>query len=643
MLGVAVAFAAGICTGRYFGFAGMAIVMVILTVLLILSRRTSFIPLPILFMCGTLCYWAHLLKDTIATDRQGIYSGVVTRVSEGAASDILTLRIDSLDGRRISPCRSEIVVPYSAREFNEFDRLRFTGNLLAIVPHCDLPDEEDPAVSKINQGIFRSGLVLADSIRSVSEEKTLYAKMRGLNKVFLHTLMTSGLNDSSKDFIATCLLGNPDSLTAERRGEYSQSGLAHILALSGMHVAIISGILCVILMPVRMLRQRWIFPLSLTAALWCFAVMTGLSPSVVRAVIIATIFALSTVLKRKTEALNSLSVAALVMLIIDPMNLFSIGFQLSFASVGGIILFGPHFSFWQNKDINRIRFGTLVGSSIAAVLATSAITAYYFHSIPLLFLPANIIVLPLLLPVAMVSGILVCLTTALHIPDSILCFISDFTVGIIDSTAKAISSVPLASVETGEIGIVTVISTFVCLFTLKIWFSRKRKVWLAATFILGASSLYSCTMTDLPGEGTEVYFTYPDGYKAQILIRHDDSILVATDAVPGDYEHMTANIKKRYGRYMRRRHIRNIIFLPDKYTSREVVKNGKWLWVNGRTIVLIDRDGLPACTVDKLPNADYAVVSPSFHGRLTDIPRHIAADSIVTRPSRSSRVNGMRQ
>lgn len=643
MLGVAVAFAAGICTGRYFGFAGTAIVTVALTALLVFTRKMSLIPLPILFFCGTVCYWAHLPEDTIATDRQGTYSGVVLQVREGAASDILTLRIDSLNGRRISPCRSEIVVPSSAREFNEFDRLTFTASLLPVEPHSDLPDEEDPAVRKLNQGIFRSGLVLADSIHSVSKEQTLYARMRGLNKVFLHTLMTSGLNDSSKEFIATCLLGDPDSLTTEKRGEYSQSGLAHILALSGMHVAIISGILCVIFMPVRMMRQRWIFPLLLTAALWCFAVMTGLSPSVVRAVIIATIFALSTVLKRRTEALNSLSVAALAILIVDPMSLFSIGFQLSFASVGGIIMFGKHFSFWQEKDINRIRFGTLIGSSIAAVLATSVITAYYFHSIPLLFLPANIIVLPLLLPAAMISGLLVCLTTAMHIPDSILCSITDFTVGVIDTVARVISSLPFASVETGEIGIVTVITTFVCLLTLKIWLSRKRKVWLAATFMLGASSLYSCTMTYLPREGTEVYFTYPDGYKAQILIRHDDSLMVVTDAVPGDYEHMKANIKKRYGKYMRRRHISHITFLPDKYTNRDVIRNGKWLWVKGKTIVLIDRKGLPDSTPDRPPHADYAVVSPSFHGKLADIPLHISADSIVTRPSRSSRVRGMRQ
>lgn len=135
--------------------------------------------------------------------------------------------------------------------------------------------------------------------------------------------------------MAGLLLGDRGGIGDDVMEDFRDAGIMHILAVSGLHAGII---LLIVFMPLERLR----YPLRAAIALlvlWCFAAMTGLAPPVVRAALMSTLFLGGVILQRRSDPVNSLAAAALVILLIDPLALFGLSFQLSFAAVLGILLF----------------------------------------------------------------------------------------------------------------------------------------------------------------------------------------------------------------------------------------------------------------------------------------------------------------
>ncbi|MCC6758708.1 MAG: ComEC family competence protein [Candidatus Omnitrophica bacterium] len=194
---------------------------------------------------------------------------------------------------------------------------------------------------------------------------------------------------------------------------FAQTGTAHILAISGLNVGIVVAVLFLVL---RMLPGPVIVTYLLTMIfITLYVVLTGASPSVVRAGIMSVVFLTSFVIERETDSINSLSFAALLLLVIDPQNIYDIGFQLSFLSVLTIMLFYPQSMNLVKPFLNKYPNPVLkficesFAVSLAATLGVAGLIAYYFQIVTPVSLVANIFVVPLsTLALILGIGLLAC-------------------------------------------------------------------------------------------------------------------------------------------------------------------------------------------------------------------------------------------
>jgi ComEC/Rec2-like protein len=312
------------------------------------------------------------------------------------------------------------------------------------------PDSFDFARYMRHRGIVFSQYLPAESWLYVGEtpDPDLKIKAKLWQQQGKRILQKCRLSERNYTILCAMLLGDSRTIDPIVRESFSASGLSHILAVSGLHVGIIAGLLYWLFFPLRHIRLRRIhLPVTLLA-LWGYAFLTGLSASTVRATIMATFVSGGSWFRRRNVSLNALFASGFFMLLYSPSGIFQTGFQMSFLAVTGILLCQPLLEQMQRRAPNRILrylYGC-IGVSVAAQLGALPVALYYFHTLPLLFLVANLLVLPLL-PAVMGGGILLFLCQWLFGNTGILSPAVDTLLNIIMGIASFIEQLPGASIR----------------------------------------------------------------------------------------------------------------------------------------------------------------------------------------------------
>ena len=279
-----------------------------------------------------------------------------------------------------------------------------------------------------------------------------------LRERLLSLLSKSKANDQRYAVIAAMALGDKTSLSKQTRDDFNISGGAHVLALSGLHLGIIYAILS-LLFPLSG-RYKWFKQAIILIAIWAYTFMVGMGASVSRAAIMLTVLSAGTVLGRGKASLNTLSLAAIVMLSADPLSLWDTGFQLSFMAVLGILLFYPFLSgiiFIKQKTL-RIMWN-ITAVSLAAQVATAPLVMYYFGRFTCYFLLTNIITVPA--ATIIIYGVVVWLLT-MPVPaaGNVVAAVLLTVAGAMNYTLSVIASLPGASIENISIGIPQVVGMY---------------------------------------------------------------------------------------------------------------------------------------------------------------------------------------
>jgi len=192
------------------------------------------------------------------------------------------------------------------------------------------------------------------------------------------------------------LIGYKDDLDKNLVQSYSNTGVVHVIAISGLHLGIIYWLLLFITKPLKRKQTSWLRFIIIIAALWGFSFLAGAQPSVLRSAVMFTAIALSTVLDKRASIYNTLAMSAFLLLCSNPFWLWDVGFQLSYAAVLSIIVFFKpiyNWSYFPNKAVDF--FWKLISVSLAAQILTLPISVYHFHQFPFLFLFANLLAVPL--------------------------------------------------------------------------------------------------------------------------------------------------------------------------------------------------------------------------------------------------------
>ena len=212
-----------------------------------------------------------------------------------------------------------------------------------------------------------------------------------------------GIDGRELGIISALTLGYREDLDKDVRRAFSASGAMHVLAVSGLHTGIVWGIV-IWLLTIGGWRKplweekgkRWVLSMTAIVLIWVYAFVTGLSPSVMRSSLMLSFWSLSGLLDQYTSRWNPLLAAAVVILLINPLSLWSVSFQLSFAAVAGIMLIGQRM---QNSIVLKGRvlryIGGLLLVSVAAQMATIPLTLHYFGQTSNYFALTNLIVIPM--------------------------------------------------------------------------------------------------------------------------------------------------------------------------------------------------------------------------------------------------------
>ena len=250
------------------------------------------------------------------------------------------------------------------------------------------------------------GAVFLSLLLSLSIQRTAYWQERG-DSSEVSLLMELGgkgqerllepferlnLSKEEKSVLTTITLGYRKEMDREVRRRFSVTGVAHLLAVSGFHVAVVCGFLSLLFsfLPKNSFYS-WLGYLLMLCLLWGFVVITGLAASAVRAGLMLTLYLTGRVLRRMTDGYNTLAAAAFCMLVFNPLYLFDIGFQLSYLAVLSILYLQPRL---QNLIVVRnpviaIPWGWIT-VTLAAQVGTTLLCLYYFRQFSLVFLCTNL-------------------------------------------------------------------------------------------------------------------------------------------------------------------------------------------------------------------------------------------------------------
>lgn len=262
-----------------------------------------------------------------------------------------------------------------------------------------IPGEFDYASYLFRRQISGTAIVYSGYWKTVGERVPL--NMRQQANVWRGKILDCyrrwGFSGDEFAVLSALTVGYKEELSDELQETYQLAGVSHVLALSGMHVAILWGLLSWMMHPLDKRRSfRWLECLIITLLLWLFAFLVGLSASVVRAVVMCMLMTVSRAAGGRALSLNTWAIAAFFMLLYNPFYLFDVGFQLSFLAVFSILMIYPVvFHRWTVHQPALRYVWSVIAVSLAAQLGTAPLVIYYFAHFPIHFLLANLMVAPL--------------------------------------------------------------------------------------------------------------------------------------------------------------------------------------------------------------------------------------------------------
>ncbi|HSK11997.1 MAG TPA: ComEC/Rec2 family competence protein [Phnomibacter sp.] len=211
------------------------------------------------------------------------------------------------------------------------------------------------------------------------------------------TLRTYMPNGPALGVAEALLTGYRNDMDKELAWQYAGTGVAHIIAISGLHLGMIQAGLLVLLLPLTRLRQGIrLRAIIVIVCLWVFAFITGAGPSVLRSALMFSLLLFGDVIGRKGNSYNSLAASAFILLLIQPNLLFHVGFQLSYSAVLSILLFSGPISRWIQTRYRSVNKGwQMLSVTLAAQVLTLPFVVFYFNQFPVYFLLANLVAVPL--------------------------------------------------------------------------------------------------------------------------------------------------------------------------------------------------------------------------------------------------------
>jgi len=277
---------------------------------------------------------------------------------------------------------------------------------------------------------------------SKTVQKDIWYYCAKLHSRIISNLEKSKFNTAEMNVALALILGQQQEISQDIIQDYQYSGATHILSVSGLHVGFIMLFITFILRPIPNTRKGSFLKLaSILISLTGFAIISGLSPSVLRSVVMFSFVAIGSHLRRNGNIYHTLLVSILLILLFEPYFLFDVGFQLSYIALFFILWLHPILkNIYKPKHKIIIYIWEALTVSFAAQIGTLPLCLYYFHQFPGLFFVTNIIILPVL-SFIMIAGIVVMIIAIFTSPPLFMIMIFEKSIYLLNFMIHAVASV----------------------------------------------------------------------------------------------------------------------------------------------------------------------------------------------------------
>ena len=631
MLPITLAFIFGIVFGTYFAslwVLAIASICAAVTAIFKLYIQAAWIAA---FGLGAFNISSVLPSENIKNliDTELFYRARIVSVSENDNSqsafiEILEVGIDSFKTYSIQNTKARITLPSFKSDLSEGYGLDFYATFAEPKSKVVLPDEFDYSNYLKSKNVYLTAIVTPDKLNSIYPLKDIISQSKRIRQELTRVLYQTNLNSGTKEFLNTTLLGDSSDLSDDTRRAFTASGLSHILALSGLHVGIIAAFIALAFWPIRALGYRRAVMVLTIFALWGYALISGFCPSVTRAVIMTTIYLMAQIIQRRSSPINSLMAAALIILIFSPEDLYSIGFQLSFAAVLSIILFVGKLNPVNRNNKILFTIASYIELSIAAMIGTALVSAYYFHTIPVYFLLGNLSVV-IFLPLIIGGGLLVLISAILGCCPSFLCDIVSTLYSVMFYIANHISDLPIATIGGVYFSGWLIVGYGIVLTLLYLWLKKKNLKYGVAFGATIVALISVIIFAPSPIREAKVYISR-ESYRTNLIIDNlSDSLYIIT-TTPEEPIAVFERASALYGDYMGRRRIKGLkVVETDTLKRSGFIFEDNYLKFGSKNIAIISR---------KTPkiirnNIDYLLVCRGFQGDILDIASQFDPDTII--------------
>jgi competence protein ComEC len=423
-------------------------------------------------------------------------TGTVKETHQRAKSTEMTVALDAFfDEDTIQHVANTKVIVWSeAVSYSPGSRVVFVHHLRPITNSGNALNENYAQYMR-HHGILYSQSINDADIRKVGEVHDLNNFVNSCRDWCVTQIEKSRLDTPTSDFVMAILLGYRDNLTPDTKSSFQQSGLSHIMALSGLHIGIIAGILSILFFPLNILgKWRWRH-LLVIISLWCYTILTGMAPSALRATIMATFLFGGLILERRSSMVNALFAAAFFILLFTPGAIYEAGFLLSFSAALIISL-----CIQRVNPINRhdhpqsYKLFSIVAVSLIAMIGTMGLVVYYFHILPVASLPFNII-LAILFPIYLTIGFFYALFLFIGIDLGFVAKILELGYQWLVQGADTINSLAVANIRVYIPGI-SVWGIYLTIVAVILRLYYKQRVYSYAALLFGVATV--CCIALLP-------------------------------------------------------------------------------------------------------------------------------------------------
>jgi competence protein ComEC len=562
-LRLAIALILGIVAGQYLQLnvvAGSFLLLFLLSGLLIINLKYRYSSALIFGICfhlffavlGIVVYNRYNEKPVFYSE--GIFVATILESPvEKPNSYKSTVKINEVISSDSVTKTNEKIIVYFEKSENAIklkagDEILFNRSPNPVAPKLNPYDFDYQKYSE-RRRVYRQVYLATDNWQQNGNSRfSLIFEAEKLRDKLINVYRSQPIDSVEFEILSALTLGYSRELDPETRRVFSSSGAMHVLSVSGLHVAIIFAVINFLFGFMKRNKQgRFIFTASIILVLWFYAFITGLSPSVLRATAMFSVYIIGENMHRKANIYNSLALTAFFILLINPNSLFDIGFQLSYSALFGIVVIEPKLREYVNVKNRVLRyFVSLITISVAAQIATFPLTSFYFSQFPTYFWLTNIFIIP---TVAFLTpaGIVLLFVNQIPVVSDIISATLNFTLKYSFKLLYLIDQLPLSvfQVTVNQVQLLLTIGLIVTSFLVLTQFSARNLKSMLFLLFLFSLSVFVHQVTREQATGIIVYNS-TDNPIIHLINGKDNYVITEEEVLPAElqYSPFSATQKK---------------------------------------------------------------------------------------------------